>query len=244
MLKYPAGFPPHLQAPVEGALARAELKLRQGLSMVPSIFEMPENSVPWITALKQRGTAAQSFVDDVFQAFFPLAFQAGREGSWTPQRIREAVEHFATALIPDAATLAGLSGWHSFGSFCKFMLVRLQDSEAWTNYLHGLAGVADEIASAPAVTAPRTSRKTSRSRVTKDSEATQEWRREALDGYATRHAIDPESRFLVKKLARHLKISRDTLYSLVRGDGKYAAEKKDQFLAQIGVSAADWDKPR
>jgi hypothetical protein len=86
-MEYPRDFPEHLKRPVDAAIHTAEIAFidaKQRLS--PSQFEY--EAEPLILR----------FVETVFFALAAQAVQAGREGVWNGERIRQALGEFLKSL--------------------------------------------------------------------------------------------------------------------------------------------------
>ena len=148
---YPIGFPPHLQALVESALANAEIALQKRLD------ELSERSLPPQNARDERGNYAGLFVIDVLRAFLPGANEAARQGFWSVTRERTAVDEILeNQLIPLGYMLARVDGPHpspsAVAGFRAFLLKEIKRTDLWLAHLDEWHRVAEELIANSVVT--------------------------------------------------------------------------------------------
>lgn len=133
-LRYPSTFPKEFQPEVERSITRAELAFRR--------------------ATKDRTDggvfkAAFNFVIAVFAEFAHQACAVERQGHWSSEQLRDAVEEFLVPLTYYVYELTGMKAvQHSNGywraiDYSREVIGRVRRSDAWNTHLEERLTVAD-----------------------------------------------------------------------------------------------------
>jgi hypothetical protein len=140
-MDFPDDFPTHLQPPVERSIAQAEIEFWKRMDSSQSTGD---NTIA-------------GFVDEyilkVFFAFARQARRAGKDGVWTGERIRNALDDFLERLIRKAYVDLSRIG-HPFESGYQDIRRKIRRSPDWMVHQKGMKDVArtqEWIASLPEV---------------------------------------------------------------------------------------------
>jgi hypothetical protein len=143
-VKYPPGFPPQFRGAVERAFIKAERELHRTLAALPP----GGTRDAWDIRRSRSANAVVTLVYDVIPSFTDGACEAIRQGNWSLQQGREAIDEWLKdVLVPHAYTLAHLKIYvmeSDFEPFRETLVARVQESDGWGACLDALLAVADE----------------------------------------------------------------------------------------------------
>jgi DNA-binding XRE family transcriptional regulator len=206
-MNYPRDFPKQLQPPVDAALAEGEI----------TFLELRKS--PGYSSSRE-GALLLNYIKHVFVAFVHQACQAGREGTWTGERIRAAMHEFFQGLALQTYTQkhVGSMDSTSIGTFQYSAMRAMQNSEEWIEIQAALRDVAKLQETQP-----------------DENPKAELSHRPSLD-YRLDQAIASLD-ITHEELARQIGIGKTTYFAVKRGGGKRSTQLKvEQHLRKLKES--------